>query len=51
MRAPRVCARLVVLAVNTLIAAVDNAASKIPGGITAVRDVCTAYFDLVFPEE
>ena len=34
--------------VNTLIKALDSAASKMPGGMPDVRNVCNAYFDILF---
>ena len=46
----RVCARHVVPEANVLIKALDSAADKMPGGMADVRDVCEAYFDILFPE-
>ena len=44
------CARHVVPEANVLIKALDSAADKMPGGMADVRDVCEAYFDILFPE-
>ena len=48
-QAPRVCARHVVPQANLLIKALDSAGIKMPGGMADVQDVCTAYFDILFP--